>query len=192
MLGKGRPFIMELVDPHRSISQYIIYSTSLNEIQDQINSTHVDVKVLNLTKVNKEHFESLKEGEEAKLKAYVCICWVSKELKESDIERINSMENLILAQKTPIRVLHRRTLLVREKGVLKMKAYRINDHFLELRLITTAGTYVKEFIHSDLGRTEPNLGSILGCKADILQLDVLGLGYNSPDLELLLDNTYPL
>ena len=41
--------------------------------------------------------------------------------------------------------------------------------------MTSAGTYVKEFIHSDLGRTMPNLGSLLGCEADILQLDVLHL-----------------
>ena len=38
-----------------------------------------------------------------------------------------------------------------------------------------AGTYIKEFVHGDEGRTEPNLGSFLGCKepAAILQLDVL-------------------
>lgn len=142
--------------------------------------------------VPKQHFDSLKEGEEAKLKAYVCICWVSKELTDSDVALLNSMENVTIAQKTPIRVLHRRTLMVREKGVLMMKGYKINNHFLELRIITTAGTYVKEFIHSDLGRTEPNLGSILGCKADILQLDVLGLGSKISDLQELLDKNYPI
>lgn len=35
-----------------------------------------------------------------------------------------------------------------------------------------AGTYVKEFVHGDFGRTRPSLGGILGCQADILQLDV--------------------
>jgi tRNA pseudouridine synthase 10 len=34
------------------------------------------------------------------------------------------------------------------------------------------GTYVKEFVHGDLGRTTPNIGSLLDCRADILQLDV--------------------
>jgi tRNA pseudouridine synthase 10 len=42
-------------------------------------------------------------------------------------------------------------------------------------LTTQAGTYIKEFIHGDFGRTNPNLGSILNCTADILQLDVLDL-----------------
>lgn len=34
------------------------------------------------------------------------------------------------------------------------------------------GTYVKEFVHGDLGRTVPSVGSLLNCRADILQLDV--------------------
>ena len=31
----------------------------------------------------------------------------------------------------------------------------------------------QEFVHSDDGRTRPSLGSLLGCEADILQLDVV-------------------
>lgn len=32
---------------------------------------------------------------------------------------------------------------------------------------------MKEFVHGDLGRTVPSVGSLLGCRADILQLDVV-------------------
>lgn len=41
--------------------------------------------------------------------------------------------------------------------------------------MTSAGTYVKEFIHSDLKRTSPSIGELLECNADIVQLDVLYL-----------------
>ena len=41
-----------------------------------------------------------------------------------------------------------------------------------LQLTTQAGTYIKEFVHSDGGRTVPSLGRLLGCTAEILQLDV--------------------
>lgn len=34
---------------------------------------------------------------------------------------------------------------------------------------------MKEFVHGDLGRTLPNVGSLLGSDCDILQLDVLDL-----------------
>jgi tRNA pseudouridine synthase 10 len=38
-----------------------------------------------------------------------------------------------------------------------------------------AGTYIKEFVHGDGGRTTPNLGSLLSCDgpAEIIFLDVL-------------------
>ena len=54
-------------------------------------------------------------------------------------------------------------------------------------LVTSAGTYVKEFVHGDLGRTRPSVGELLGAggggggggsarvSADILSLDVTDL-----------------
>ena len=42
-------------------------------------------------------------------------------------------------------------------------------------LTTGAGTYVKEFVHGDLGRTHPSVASLLGRAAWCLQLDVLGV-----------------
>ena len=38
-----------------------------------------------------------------------------------------------------------------------------------------AASYTQEFVHSDEGRTKPSLGSLLGCEAQILQLDVLDI-----------------
>ncbi|KAK7828375.1 putative trna pseudouridine synthase pus10 [Quercus suber] len=79
-------------------------------------------------------------------------------------------------QGTPIRVLHRRSPLQREKIIhwLEMKIERISgsSQYFLLHLCTQAGTYIKEFVHGDLGRTHPSIGSILGCRAEILQLDV--------------------
>ena len=44
-------------------------------------------------------------------------------------------------------------------------------------MTTSAGLYVKEFVHGDRGRAVPSLGSMLKCQADIMQLDVLDVGY---------------
>jgi len=41
-----------------------------------------------------------------------------------------------------------------------------------LHVLASAGTYIKEFVHGDLGRTVPNVGQILQTESDILQLDV--------------------
>ncbi|KAF5943088.1 hypothetical protein HYC85_020730 [Camellia sinensis] len=79
-----------------------------------------------------------------------------------------------ILQRTPIRVLHRRSPLEREKIIHWMKIERIagSSQYFLLHLCTQAGTYIKEFVHGDLGRTHPSVGSILGCRAEILQLDV--------------------
>lgn len=34
------------------------------------------------------------------------------------------------------------------------------------------GTYIKQFVHGDLNRTVPNVGTLIGKEVDILQLDV--------------------
>ena len=46
------------------------------------------------------------------------------------------------------------------------------EFLFKLTLCTQAGTYVKEFVHGDFGRTSPNLCSILDCDVDIIALDV--------------------
>lgn len=65
-------------------------------------------------------------------------------------------------QHTPLRVMHRRVLLERRRAIYAIEAEYLNEHFFLLSLITGAGTYVKEFVHGDLGRTQPNVGSLLG------------------------------
>lgn len=43
---------------------------------------------------------------------------------------------------------------------------------LLLHVRTSAGTYVKEWVHGEMGRTRPSLAHILGARADLLALDV--------------------
>lgn len=48
---------------------------------------------------------------------------------------------------------------------------------------TQAGTYVKEFVHGDFGRTRPSLADLLGVSSgevDILELDVEGVDMEWP------------
>lgn len=68
----------------------------------------------------------------------------------------------------------------RKKTIHKMSCEVVNEHMIILDLTTQAGTYIKEFIHGDLGRTLPNFSTIIGCAADILQLDVLSINLDFP------------
>ena len=97
--------------------------------------------------------------------------------------RINSsFQAMKIQQKTPIRVLHRRPLAVRERTIESLELLpqvittceeNTHNKFL-LRVTTEAGAYIKELVHGDLGRTKPCLADIIGgdCRTDIISLDV--------------------
>ncbi|ELP86928.1 coiled-coil domain containing protein, putative, partial [Entamoeba invadens IP1] len=145
MLGNGRPFVMELHNPRKvalSEEEYI-------QMQKEINQSPA-VQVMHLQLVSNKDTEIIKNGERSKRKKYLAFIWAEqmKPLK---------MDNLVIHQKTPIRVLHRRSLLTRDRTIYTLKLNPIDDHFGLLELETEAGTYIKEFVHGDLGRTNPNI-----------------------------------
>lgn len=63
--------------------------------------------------------------------------------------------------------------MTRQRSISGLSAVLIDPYHFRLRLTTQAGTYVKEFVHGDFGRTKPNLTIILNRFVDILELDVL-------------------
>ena len=97
---------------------------------------------------------------------------VYRNLPQERLDSLAGMTDLALQQQTPIRVLHRRSDATRLKVVHSMAATRAEGNMFTLSITTSAGTYVKEFVHGDFSRTVPSLGSILGCSTDILALDV--------------------
>ena len=169
MLGKGRPFMLEIINPKKNMEK------NIKEIEEEINKSSKYIKINNLEKCSKEYTENIKKAEINKMKIYSCFVWVKKELDDNDINKLNNIKNLDVIQKTPLRVLHRRSLMDRKKIIYELKAEKINKHFMILDVISSAGTYIKEFVHSDLMRTEPSIKSLLGCDVDILQLDVRDL-----------------
>lgn len=49
-----------------------------------------------------------------------------------------------------------------------------------LDIITQAGTYVKELVHGEFGRTEPSISSFIGMEIDIAALDVMNIDLDFP------------
>lgn len=171
MLGSGRPFLVEIQNARLIPSEAFV-----KEIETKINNSENKlVGVKNLKVVGSEGWTLMHEGEAEKQKQYAALAWVSRPLKDEDLEAISSLKDMQILQRTPIRVLHRRSPLEREKIIHWMKIERISgsSQYFLLHLCTQAGTYIKEFVHGDLGRTHPSIGSILGCRAEILQLDVI-------------------
>ncbi|XP_020520095.1 putative tRNA pseudouridine synthase Pus10 isoform X2 [Amborella trichopoda] len=139
-----------------------------------VGGRYLKVRVKNLKEVGVDAWTILQQGEAEKQKQYAALVWISRSLEDEDLKCMSSIKEMDIIQRTPIRVLHRRSPLERKRMIHWMRAERIHGskQFFILHLCTQAGTYIKEFVHGDLGRTHPNLGSILGCRAEILQLDV--------------------
>ncbi|XP_022769301.1 putative tRNA pseudouridine synthase Pus10 isoform X2 [Durio zibethinus] len=168
MLGSGRPFLLEIQNARQVPSDVIV-----EEIESKINGLENKlVGIKNLKVVGSQGWTLIREGEAEK--QYCALVWISRPLEDEDLRSISLLNDMKILQKTPIRVLHRRSPLEREKIIHWMKIERIagSSQYFLLHLCTQAGTYIKEFVHGDLGRTQPSIGSILGCRAEILQLDV--------------------
>lgn len=180
MLGGGRPFVVEIVNP--SIVPGRVTDGMLREALAASACMSTAVLVNNLRFVPKEHFADMRVYESEKRKRYRCIVWTDRPVAEAELKRVlEKTGGFLLKQRTPLRVLHRRNLAVRERAVLEATVRRVmSPQFFVLDLTTAAGTYVKEFVHGDSGRTLPNVGQLLGCRADILQLDVLGVQSKNP------------
>ncbi|ELU01120.1 hypothetical protein CAPTEDRAFT_94284, partial [Capitella teleta] len=168
MLGRGLPFIIEVINPHR----VIFNKEHMRILQQKINSSTDEISVRDLQEITREDTALLKEGETEKVKHYSALCWCKDKINAESFTAINAMKDIVLKQKTPIRVLHRRPYACRERMVHSIAAEVIDDHFCLLKLVTQAGTYIKEFVHGDLGRTVPSMCSLLGTQCDILELNV--------------------
>jgi len=175
MLGTGRPFVLEIISPHR---QYFS-ENDFRSLEALVNNSEGGAaEIEHLRQTSAEITLDLARHSESKTKTYRCVVWCSRSIcSDSDplLVQTNATRDLTLIQKTPLRVLHRRSLLDRPKIIHSIRCSRINHHWLVVDLETQAGTYVKEFIHGDNGRTTPNLGVLLGGRTDIIQLDVLGM-----------------
>ncbi len=177
MLGPGRPFLLELVNP----KVVNLTDNDYKTIEMEINTNNPkDIFVTGLCEVNSDSQKVLKDGEENKKKTYSALIYSSTPITEQQIKFLDDIRKLTISQTTPLRVLHRRSLAVRERVIHSMVATYIDSNHFKLVLVTGAGTYIKEFVHSDFGRTVPNLCCLMGIEVDIRALDVIDLDMNWP------------
>uniref|UniRef100_A0A8C5ZRS7 tRNA pseudouridine(55) synthase n=1 Tax=Marmota marmota marmota TaxID=9994 RepID=A0A8C5ZRS7_MARMA len=87
-LGNGRPFAIELVNPHR------VHFTSqeIKELQQKINKSSNKIQVRDLQLVSREAIGHMKEGEEEKTKTYSALIWTNKVIQKKDIEFLNDIK----------------------------------------------------------------------------------------------------
>lgn len=114
----------------------------------------------------------LKEAKYAK--AYRAVVQVDSPPSAEALQALIGRQIEII-QRTPQRVAHRRADLERKRRVEVRSMNCLAPDRFEIEMRCSHGSYVKEWISGDDGRTNPNLGGLLGCVAKCLQLDVLDI-----------------
>ncbi len=169
MLGRGRPFVIEIKKPKKRFIDLQSLAQTVNE------KAKGKVEVSNLRFATKDTMRKLKKTEAAQ-KLYKVIVELDKTVsKEKLAELAKTLTNTVIRQQTPKRVLHRRADRVREKYIYKAKVKRLKPNKIEMRIQCQGGLYIKELITGDDGRTSPNVTEILNVQAKPLELDVLNV-----------------
>ena len=93
------------------------------------------------------------------------------------LEIMEKLQGCTLAQRTPERVAHRRADKIRKRKVIETSNPSVNidsDGVMhaEFSLRCESGTYVKETVHGDGGRTQPSIASLIKAKCTVEWLDV--------------------
>lgn len=101
---------------------------------------------------------------------------VDRVSNEEILQIIENLAGVKLAQRTPDRVSHRRADLVRRRTVYETNNPIIEeidgDTFVEFTLRCESGTYVKETVHGDSGRTQPSVAALIKSRCEVMWLDV--------------------
>ncbi|MFQ6094635.1 MAG: tRNA pseudouridine(54/55) synthase Pus10 [Candidatus Bathyarchaeia archaeon] len=169
MLGRGRPFIIEIKRPKKRFLNLLELEEGINKEADG------KVKVSNLRLVNREMVRKLKEMEGSE-KLYRVTVEFDREVSDGELENLErTFKDLIIHQQTPRRVLHRRADVTREKYIYETRVRRLSKNRAEIRIRCQGGLYIKELVTGDEGRTRPNISEVIKAKTSPLELDVLNV-----------------
>ena len=165
-LGEGRPFVLEISQPR-------IRDIDLDELEARANQSEL-AQYHYLRFVPRDEVQKTKNATPTKTYR-VKVKAEGKVNKEVIDKAVSSFKNVCLDQRTPQRVEHRRADLVRKRTIYWIKAENIGEDTFELTLETESGTYVKEFVSGDEGRTQPNFSDTIGTKCVVETLDVIAI-----------------
>jgi len=166
MIGTGRPFILEVVEPGKR-------SLDLAELEKEINQTaegRVSVSIKRWS--DRTEVETLKSNKAHK--KYRILVEVDGALSaDMFANALKTLQGATIYQRTPERVAHRRADKIRERIVLDIEYAGEQDGKFVVEVLGEAGLYIKELVSGDGGRTRPSLAEILNRSAHVFSLDVV-------------------
>jgi len=170
VLGSGRPFALELKNPMKRL-------VDLEDLQKRIDTEAAgQIEVFDLRYSSRMEARSLKTRSPASAKTYLAQVVFDLDLDQAKLDELKaSLSNVSVEQKTPTRVLGRRSDRTRRKMLYGLSARKMNNNTAEFTTRAQGGLYIKELITGDNGRTTPNVCQALGrgaLKIDLTVLDV--------------------
>lgn len=168
VLGRGRPFVIEIIEPKKR-------NIKLEDIAKVVNDSSRElVKIQDLTYVSKSLIKDLKIKAKIAKKTYNVKIKVEGGVSEEELKNlVETFRNIIVEQRTPIRVLRRRPDKIRRKRIYSVNAKIISNDVFEATITCQGGLYIKEVVSGDNGRTKPSFTEVLNKKAMCLELDVI-------------------
>lgn len=157
-----RPFVLELREPlNREID--------IESVQEEINEDD-RVEVFELQETHHDKPAEVKNLDADKTYR----AWIKAEgLKDANLDALKEIKGSVV-QRTPQRVDHRRADKHREREV-KSVEWKVENDLLIMDIKAEAGTYIKELISGDDGRSEPSVAGLLGREAKCVKLDVIDI-----------------
>ena len=165
MLGSGRQFVLEIKEPKIRNLDLTKLEAEINKINEGKTAYH------NLHLCERPRNAEIKQSSPDAYKVYNAIVKCEEAYDDEKLEELLELNEI--NQQTPLRVLRRRTDMVRVKHVLDLSYEIIDETTFSMKIKTEGGLYIKELISGDEGRSQPNVSDILGVKAICEQLDVL-------------------
>ena len=157
-----RPFVIELREPLKR-------DVDIEEIQEEINEDD-RVEVFEMQETHHDKPAEVKQLDADKTYR----AWIEvKDLENADLEALEDVKGEVV-QRTPQRVDHRRADKHREREV-KSVEWKVEDDLLVMDIKAEAGTYIKELISGDDGRSEPSVAGLLDREAECVKLDVIDI-----------------
>ena len=164
MLGNGRPFVVEISRPRRRAVDLAVVAEAVNrsglvEVEGLRPSSRDEVVALKEDRADKTYRAGIRFAAPVE----------AEKLKEG----LAALAGARIAQRTPTRVSHRRSDRVRHRVLKGVELLRADGREADVLMTAEAGTYVKEVLHGDGGRTEPSLAALLGIACEVVALDVV-------------------
>jgi tRNA pseudouridine synthase 10 len=171
MIGTGRPFILEISNPK-------LRKPDLEKLTGMVNEEAKEmVSISGLRMARREHVAMIKNM--ASDKSYEAQVEFETDIIE---ERLREMEEFftgtVIFQRTPTRVAHRRSDLVRERKVINMDCKLLDGRHATFMIKGESGLYIKELIHGNEGRTQPSVSEFLDTGCKVTALDVVDVHYD--------------